>query len=128
MRLRPGLWHNRPCAVLVAQVLAGLGAPQPWLLRIGILRKKSLFLRRTNVSLPVCSLCPGEVPLSSLSLGLFDLIRQCDHNVYISAKKEKNKAVILPEHILGLDSPRQGRFHVETLSQSGTRMGATESV
>lgn len=55
-----------------------------------------------------------KAPLGSLNLGsLLDLIRQLHRNVYISTSGERKKAVILPGHVLVLDSLRQGQFYLD---------------
>lgn len=57
-----------------------------------------------------------------------DLIRHFHHNVDISAKEGKKKAVILPIHILGLDLPRQRPLDLEVVTGKGTVEGPEDEV
>lgn len=57
-----------------------------------------------------------------------DLIRHFHHNIYISAKEGKKKAVILPMYILGLDLPRQGQLHLDVVTEKGTAEGPVDEV
>ena len=89
----------------------------------------TLFL---TISLP-CGLLrdpdDAESPPLLLELwALLDLIRHFHHSVYISAKEGKKKAVILPIHILGLDSPRQGPLHLDVVTEKGTVEGPEDEV
>ena len=92
-------------------------------------RHMTLFL---TISLP-CGLLrdpdDAESPPLLLELwALLDLIRHFHHSVYISAKEGKKKAVILPIHILGLDSPRQGPLHLDVVTEKGTVEGPEDEV